>query len=81
LVDLGSHRDALVVSAKALRTAWTGGSEVVACEAGKARVYAVDVGTRESERVEILRGLIPTARVVVDNVVGLADGAPLTEAP
>ena len=80
-IQVGESRDAVVVSPNALRNAWSGGTEVVVCNAGQAQVRAVEVGLRDPNQVEIVRGLSVDERIVSDNVVGLTDGQPLRETP
>lgn len=80
-VEVGRHEGALTVRSTALRNPGPDGSEVIVCEGTTARVRVVAVGARAGGRVEILRGLEPRTRVVVDEVVGLEDGATLQVLP
>lgn len=80
-VQVGGQRQAVVVAPGALRNAWAGGSEVVVCQDGKAVVRQVRIGTRADKQVEIVSGVKAGDQVVVDNVVGLVDGAPLDAQP
>ena len=76
------HREnALVLPASALRGAIADGAEVVVCDQGKARVQRVEVGYRDQERFEPISGLEPGAKVALEHVLGLDDGAELTETP
>jgi len=76
------HREnVLVLPASALRGAIADGAEVVVCERGKARVRPVQVGYRDSERFELISGLEPGGKVALEHVLGLDDGAELTEVP
>jgi multidrug efflux pump subunit AcrA (membrane-fusion protein) len=74
-VDVGERPAALVVPASALRGAAAGGSELVVCDQGHARVAAVEVGARRDGRAEITRGITAEERVAVDNPLRLSDGA------
>jgi RND family efflux transporter MFP subunit len=80
-VDVGASRLAIVVPPGVLRNAWAGGTEVVVCDRGRARIRTVEVGVRSSDQAEILHGLLLGDRVVADEVIGLTDGAPITESP
>jgi hypothetical protein len=64
-----------------LRGAIADGAEVVVCDQGKAHVRQVQVGYRDEQRFELISGLEPGARVALEHVLGLDDGAELTEAP
>jgi RND family efflux transporter MFP subunit len=77
-----NHREsARMLPRSALRGAIADGAEVVVCDHGKARVQEVQVGYRDAERFELVSGLEPGAKVALDHVLGLDDGAELTEAP
>ena len=80
-VSTGEARSVVEVPVAAVRNAGGVGTEVVVCDAGQARVATVRVGTRGTERIEILEGLAAGQRVAVDEVVGLEDGAALEELP
>jgi RND family efflux transporter MFP subunit len=80
-VVVNHRQNALVLPASALRGAIADGAEVVVCEQGKARVRQVRVGYRDAERFELLSGLEPGAKVALEHVLGLDDGAELTEIP
>jgi multidrug efflux pump subunit AcrA (membrane-fusion protein) len=58
-----------------------GADEVVVCDGKAARIAAVTVGQRSERGVEIVDGLKPGERVVIDHVLGLEDGQGLTAAP
>jgi RND family efflux transporter MFP subunit len=80
-VTLGAPRDAVVVPASAVRNAGGSRTEVVLCEGGKARPLLIEVGERREERVEIVRGLEAGARVAIEGLTGLEDGAAIEELP
>lgn len=80
-VVVGTRERVSYVPPAALRTSASGRPEVAVCAGGKARLRTVEVGARGSAGVEILRGLTPGERVVVENLVGLADEASTTEIP
>lgn len=67
------------VPATALRRSTVGEEQVVVCERGVAHERAVEVGTRGDKVVEIIGGLKPGERVVVDHALGLEDGQQLVE--
>lgn len=75
--------DALTVPATALRRGADGAAQVVVVDADgtTAHVREVQVGLGDPKRVEILSGLAPGDRVVVDDPVGLVDGAAVTVRP
>ena len=78
-IALGRHRG-LVVPAHALRRSTIGVDEVVICESGVAKVAEVTIGMRNDQTVEITKGLAAGQQIVVDHVLGLEDGQPLTAA-
>jgi RND family efflux transporter MFP subunit len=80
---LVASRPGVRVPAAALRRSMVGADEVVVCEGGTAHVRTVTVGNRDlpgDNPVEIKDGLKPGEQVVVDHVLGLQDGQPLTAA-
>ncbi len=80
-IDVGAQDGVRMIPATALRGTPAGGSEVLVCEAGHVHAREVQLGARDGERVEVREGLAGDARVVSSGVLGLADGAPFTEAP
>jgi multidrug efflux system membrane fusion protein len=79
-VEVGQVARALTAPDTALRGSPSGGFEVLRCEAGRARVTAVEVGARQDGRAEIVSGLREGVRVVEADVLGLDDGTALEEA-
>ena len=75
-----AQRPGVRVPASALRRSLVGADEVVACAGGVAKVHAVTVGRRDESGVEIASGLAAGESVVIDHVLGLEDGQPLTAA-
>jgi RND family efflux transporter MFP subunit len=73
-----ARRDGLRIPPGALRRSMVGEDEVVVCEGGAARVHKVVVGSRTERGVEIKDGLKAADQVVIDHVLGLQDGQPLT---
>jgi RND family efflux transporter MFP subunit len=73
--------DALTVPAAAIRRGSDGGAQVVVVDGTTARVRTVEVGLADRERVEIVSGLAPGESVVVDDPVGLVDGATVNVRP
>jgi multidrug efflux system membrane fusion protein len=73
--------DALTVPAAALRHGPDGASQIVIVDGTTARVRDVQVGLTDHEHVEILSGVTPGDRVVVDDPVGLVDGAEVNVRP
>ena len=71
----------LTVPASALRHGPKGATEVVVVDGAKAAVRTVAVGIADRELVEIASGLTAGDRVVVDDPVGLTDGAPVSVRP
>ena len=80
-VVVGETVSVLVVPPAAVRNAGGAVSEVVACESGLAHVVAVTIGVRRDGVVELASGGTPEMRVAIDEVTGLEDGTPITEAP
>jgi RND family efflux transporter MFP subunit len=76
-----AQRPGVRVPTAALRRSQVGGDEVVVCEAGVAKVRTVTVGQRGEAGVELVDGVKAGEQVVVDHVLGLEDGQPLTAAP
>ena len=74
-------RNGLRVPPGALRRSMVGEDEVVVCDGSTARVRKVSVGGRTERGVEIKDGLKAGDRVVIDHVLGLQEGQPLTAAP
>lgn len=71
----------LTVPAAALRRGPGGATEVVVVQGTRAAVRTVAVGIADGENVEITSGLEAGERVVVDDPVGLADGARVSVRP
>ncbi len=80
-ITVGAQDGVRMIPTTALRGTTTGGSEVLLCDHGHLRATEVHLGAREDTRVEVLDGLAPGAKVVVANVLGLADGAAYRESP
>jgi len=78
-IAVAAHEKVLFVPAAALRGGAGGAVEVVAVTDHKARVRSVATGIRDGDRVEIVSGLAAGDAVVVDDPVGLADGAPVRD--
>ena len=77
-ISVGEHSAPVVVPSGALRNAGAE-TQVIVCDHSHARVQPVEVGTRESNHVEITSGLHPGDRVVVDAVLALENGVVLNE--
>lgn len=71
-------RPGIRVPASSLRRSMVGEDEVVVCEANVAHVRTVAVGTRSEQGVEIKDGVKPGEQVVIDHVLGLEEGQPLS---
>ena len=71
----------LTVPTAALRRGPSGATEVIVVDGAKAAVRMVAVGIADRERVEIASGLKAGDRVVVDDPVGLTDGAAVSVRP
>jgi len=72
----GVIRDAILVPASAVLPVSDGGVSLM--EVGKdnaAHEHKVEIGVRTPEQVQILKGVEPGERVVVDGGAGLQDGA------
>ena len=78
-VAVQAHPKAILVPKAALRMANDGTAEVVVVEAGIARVRKVETGLTELDRVELISGVAAGAHVVIEDPVGIADGAVLKE--
>jgi hypothetical protein len=70
----GPQREGLAVPAGAIVRNGQLTSVFVVDQDGKARLRLVNAGEQVNERVEILAGLVPGDRVVVDPPAALADG-------
>jgi len=74
------HRESVaLLPIEALRGAVLDGAEIVLCQAGEARVSAVEVGYRDATRFEVRSGLPDGVKVAVDHVLGLSTGAKIRE--
>jgi RND family efflux transporter MFP subunit len=80
-VAVAVREAALVVPASALRGGDRGVLEAIVVQDHKAHVRAVVSGIKDGDRVEIVSGLTAGDAVVVDDPVGLADGAPVRDGP
>jgi RND family efflux transporter MFP subunit len=80
-VTVAHRTGVLVVTAAAPRGAIADGAEVALCVAGHAELRAIEVGWRDEQRIEILRGLTAADEVAVDHVLGLEDGTLIRELP
>lgn len=78
-VAMRTHDRAVLVPKTALRRTPEGAAEVVVIEGGVGHVRAVATGLAEGDRVEIVKGLEAGAHVVIDDPMGIADGAKLRE--
>ncbi len=78
-VAVQAHPKAILVPKAALRMAEDGSAEVVVVEAGIAHVRKVETGFTESDRVELISGVAAGAHVVIEDPVGIAEGAALKE--
>jgi RND family efflux transporter MFP subunit len=72
-----AERPGIRVPAGAVRRSLVGEDEVVVCDGAVARVRKVAVGRRAADAIEIKDGLRIGDRVVIDHVLGLADGQAL----
>lgn len=75
------HPAAVVVPETAVRRGPAGQAEVVVVVNAKAVVRTVATGAAEAGRIEISSGLAAGEQVVVENPVGLVDGAPVDVRP
>jgi RND family efflux transporter MFP subunit len=80
-IAVATNAGAIVVPARALRGGAGGAVEAVVVVDHKARVRTVTTGIRDGDRVEVVSGLAPGDLVVVDDPVGLADGADVRDGP
>lgn len=78
-VRASSLPDALSIPRAAMRGAVLDGADVAKCVDGKTALAHVTIGYRDESRVQVLSGLLSTDRVAVGDVLGLADGTPITE--
>lgn len=78
-VAVNRHPKSVLVPRAALRMAADGTSEVVMVEGGLAHVRKIEVGLSESDHVEVISGLGAGAHVVIEDPIGIADGAALAE--
>jgi len=74
------HRDGVpTLPTSALRGAVLDGAEVAVCTHGHVEIRKVRVGWRDDDRFEVSEGVLPGEKVAVDHVLGLEDGAPVSE--
>ncbi len=73
------HPRAILVPRASLRMAPDGTAEVVVVEAGIAHVRKVETGFTEADKVELISGVSAGAHVVIEDPVGIADGAAIKE--
>jgi multidrug efflux pump subunit AcrA (membrane-fusion protein) len=74
------HREGvLTLPTSALRSAVLDGAEVAVCAHGHVEIRKVRVGWRDDDRFEIREGISTGEKVAVDHVLGLEDGAPVSE--
>ncbi|MBX7185851.1 MAG: efflux RND transporter periplasmic adaptor subunit [Vicinamibacteria bacterium] len=78
-VAVQSHPKAILVPKAALRMSPDGTAEVVVVEKHVAHVRKVETGLTEMDRVELISGVAAGAHVVIEDPVGIADGAALKE--
>ena len=78
-IAVQSRAKVILVPAAAIRLAADGSSEVVVFEGGVAHIRKVDTGLTETGRTEITAGLAIGTRVVIEDPIGIAEGAALTE--
>jgi RND family efflux transporter MFP subunit len=71
-------RPGVIVPATAIRRSLVGADEIVVCDAGTARVRAVQVRPHDAQSTEVLSGLKAGEQIVVDHALGLEDGQPLS---
>lgn len=79
-IEVARREGVVVVPATALRGGERGSVEAVVVADHKAHVRVVVTGIRDGDRVEIVSGLSP-GDAVVDDPVGLAEDAPVRDAP
>ena len=78
-VAVQAHPKAILVPKASLRMAPDGTAEVVVVEAGIAHVRKVETGFTEGDKVEVISGVTAGAHVVIEDPVGIADGAAIKE--
>ena len=78
-ISVTSHEKAVLVPRAALRMAADGTAEVVVVEGGVAHVRKIETGLTESDHVEVISGLKVGAHVVIEDPIGIAEGARVTE--
>lgn len=74
------HREGVpTLPTSALRGAVLDGAEVAVCAHGHVEIRKVRVGWRDDDRFEVCEGVSTGEKVAVDHVLGLEDGAPVSE--
>jgi multidrug efflux pump subunit AcrA (membrane-fusion protein) len=71
------HRQALVVPAAAVVRRGQLSLVFIAEAGGRARMRAITAGSRSGDTLEILAGVQPGERVILDAPASLVDGAPI----
>lgn len=79
-VAVSAHAKSTLIPKAALRMAADGSAEVVVVADGVAHVTRIEVGLIEGDRVEVKSDLKVGAHVVIEDPVGIAEGAALHEA-
>lgn len=78
-IAVQAHAKAVLVPKASLRMAPDGSVEVAVVEGGVGHVRKIETGLAENGRVEVVSGLAAGAHVVIEDPVGIADGAALHE--
>ena len=76
-----AQRPGLLVPANAVRRSMVGADEIVVCDRGVARIRPVTIGQRSESTAEIVKGIAPGDRIVVDHVLGIEEGQPIAPPP
>ncbi len=80
-VAVQARAKVVLVQKAALRMAADGSTEVVVVEGGTARIRRIETGLSESDQVEVISGLAAGEHVVIEDPIGIADGAAVREGP
>jgi RND family efflux transporter MFP subunit len=79
VIHVARREGVLVIPAPALRGASADGAEIAVCKKDKVEIRSVEVGYRDAEQIEVVKGLKPDEKVAIDHVLGLDEESKIVE--